>query len=184
MKTVDGSVEKHVCFSSEIMLQVGPGSKQVIDLIRSLEGQVPNQITVLLGNHELLLLRAVHVEHHRQEWLTNPEHWQTITSWAETNEELENLLRLLQIDPVSTQAIAEIYQATAKSDPDSDLQIQRVTQRWQLNHPAFAANLREAWHLFLRTIEEDGTLEWIEELPVAHRTEEWGLFPCRTTNWV
>lgn len=154
----------------------GPGSKQVIDLIRSLESQVPSQIIALLGNHELFLLRAVHGEHHRQEWLTNPEHWQTITSWAAANEELDNLLRLLQIDPLSTQAIAEIYQATAKSDPDSDLLIQRVTQRWQLNHLAFPANLREAWHLFLHTIEEDGTLEWIEGLPVTHRTEEWGFF--------
>lgn len=154
----------------------GPGSKQVIDLIRSLEGQAPNQIIALLGNHELLLLRAVHVEHHLQEWLTNPEHWQTITSWAEANEELGNLLRLLQIDPLSTGAIAEIYQATAKSDPDSDSLIQRVTQRWRLDQPAFTANLWEAWHLFLRTIEEDGTLEWIEGLPVAHRTEEWGFF--------
>ena len=154
----------------------GPGSKQVIDLIRSLEGQVPNQIITLLGNHELLLLRAVHAEHHRQEWLTNPEHWQTITSWAETNEELENLLRLLQIDPLSTQAIAEIYQRTAKSDPDSDLLIQRVTQRWQLNHSSLTTNLWAAWDLFLRIIEEDGTLEWIEGLPVAHRIEEWGFF--------
>lgn len=154
----------------------GPHSKQVIDLIRALEGQAPNQVIALLGNHELLLLRAVHVVHHRQEWLTNPEHWQTITSWAAANEELDNLLRLLQIDPLSTGAIAEIYQATAKSDPNSDLLIQRATQRWRLDHPAFTANLWEAWHLFLRTIEEDGTLGWIEELPVAHRTEEWGFF--------
>ena len=151
----------------------GPRSKQVIDLIRALEGQAPNQVIALLGNHELLLLRAVHVEHHRQEWLTNPEHWQTITAWAAANEELGNLLRLLQIDPLSTGAIAEIYQATAKSDPNSDSLIQRATQRWRLDHPAFTAN---AWRLFLRTIEEDGTLEWIEGLSVAHRTEEWGFF--------
>ncbi len=154
----------------------GARSKQVIDLIRSLEGQAPNQVIALLGNHELLLLRAVHVEYHRQEWLTNPEHWQTIASWAEANEELGNLLRLLQIDPLSTQTIAEIYQATAKSDPNSDSLIQRVTERWRLDHPAFRANLWDAWRLFLRTIEGDGTLEWIEELAVAHRTEEWGFF--------
>ena len=154
----------------------GPRSKQVIDLIRSLEGQAPNQVIALLGNHELLLLRAVHVEQHRQEWLTNPEHWQTIASWAGANEELGNLLRLLQIDPLSTQKIAEIYQATAKSDPNPDSLIQRATQQWRLDRLAFTANLRKAWHLFLHTIEGDGTLEWIEDLPVAHRTEEWGFF--------
>lgn len=153
----------------------GPDSKRVIDLIRSLECQVPDQVSALLGNHELLLLRAVHNKHHRQGWLTNRENWQTVAAWAEENEELDNLLRLLQIEPLSTQTIAEIYQATAKSDPNSDSLMQRVTERWRLDRLAFTANW-DAWHLFLRTIEEDGTLEWIEELPVAHRTEEWGFF--------
>ena len=153
----------------------GPDSKRVIDLIRSLECQVPDQVSALLGNHELLLLRAVHNKHHRQGWLANRENWQTVAAWAEENEELDNLLRLLQIEPLSTQTIAEIYQATAKSDPNSDSLMQRVTERWRLDRLAFTANW-DAWHLFLRTIEEDGTLEWIEELPVAHRTEEWGFF--------
>ena len=154
----------------------GPDSKQVIDLIRSLECQVPDQVIALLGNHELLLLRAVHEKHHCQAWLTNPENWQTIASWAKSNEELDNLLRRLQIDPLSTQVIAEIYQAVAKSDPDSDSLIQHATQRWRFNHPAFTSDLWDAWSLFLRIIEADGTLEWIEELPVAHQAKEWGLF--------
>ena len=154
----------------------GPGSKQVIDLIRSLESQVPNQVIALLGNHELLLLRAIHEKHHRQAWLTNPEHWQTIASWAGANEELDNSLQRLHIEPLSTGAIAEIYQAVAKSDPNSDSLIQYATQRWRLNHPRFTSDLWNAWHLFLHIIESDGTLEWIEGLPVAHRAEEWGLF--------
>ncbi len=154
----------------------GPDSKQVIELIRSLECQAPDQVIALLGNHELLLLRAVHDKHHRQAWLANPEHWQTITSWAGSNEELDNWLRHLQIDPLSTQAIAEIYQAVAKSAPDSDSLIQYATQRWRFNHPAFTSDLWEAWSLFLRIIESDGTLGWIEELPVAYREEEWGFF--------
>lgn len=154
----------------------GPDSKQVIDLIRSLECQVPDQVIALLGNHELLLLRAVHNKHHRQEWLTNPEHWQTLISWAGENEELDNSLRHLHIEPLSTQVIAEIYQAAAKSDPDSDALIQYATQRWRLNHPHFTSDRWNAWHLFLRIIEADGTLEWIERLPVAHRAEEWGFF--------
>ena len=154
----------------------GPDSKQVIDLIRSLECQVPDQVIALLGNHELLLLRAVHGEHHRQAWLTNPEHWQTLISWAGTDEELDNSLRCLHIEPLSTGAIAEIYQAVAKSDPDSDSLIQRATQRWRLNDSASTSDIWNAWHLFLRIIEADGTLEWIEGLPVAHRAEEWGFF--------
>ena len=153
----------------------GLNSKQVIDLIRSLEYQVPDRVIALLGNHELLLLRAVHGEHHRQEWLANPENWQTIASWAKANEELDNLLRCLQIDPLSTRAIAEIYQAIAKSDPDSDLLIQRATQQWRLNHPHFTSDLWGAWSLFLHIIEADGTLEWIERLPVAYREAEWGF---------
>ena len=154
----------------------GPGSKQVIDLIRALERQVPDQVVALLGNHELLLLRAVHEKRHRQAWLTNPEHWQTIASWARANEELDNLLQHLHIKPLSTQAIAAIYQAVAKSDPDSDSLIQYATQRWRFNHPAFTSDLCGAWSLFLRIIESDGTLGWIEELPVAYREEEWGFF--------
>ena len=154
----------------------GPDSKQVIDLIRSLECQVPDQVIVLLGNHELLLLRAVHDKYHRQAWLTNPEHWQTIASWAGANEELDNSLRHLQIESLSTQVIAEIHQSVAKSDPDSDLLIEHATQRWRFNHPAFTSKIWEAWHLFLRIIEADGTLEWIEGLPVAFRAEEWGFF--------
>ena len=154
----------------------GPDSKQVINLIRELECQIPNQIVALLGNHELLLLRAIHDKGHRQKWLANPEHWQTIASWAGANEELDNLLQRLQIDPLSTQAIAEIYQAIAKSDPDSDSLIQRATQRWRLNHLHFASDLWGAWSLFLRIIEADGTLEWIERLPVAYREGEWGFF--------
>ena len=154
----------------------GPNSKQVIDLIRSLECQVPDQVIALLGNHELLLLHAVHDKHHRQAWLANPEHWQTIASWAGSNEELDNWLRHLQIDPLSTQAIAEIYQAVAKSAPDSDSLIQYATQQWRFNHPAFTSDLWDAWSLFLRIIESDGTLGWIEELPVAYREEEWGFF--------
>ena len=51
----------------------GPDSKQVIDLIRLLECQVPHQVIALLGNHELLLLRAIHDKHHRQQWLANPD---------------------------------------------------------------------------------------------------------------
>ena len=98
----------------------GPDSKQIIDLIRSLECQAPNRVIALLGNHELLLLRAVHDKYHRQAWLTNPEHWQTIASWAGANEALANSLRRLQIEPLSTQTIAEIYQAVAKFNPDSD----------------------------------------------------------------
>ena len=154
----------------------GPDSKQVIDLIRALECQVPDQVVALLGNHELLLLRAIHDKDHRQKWLANPEHWQTVASWTGANEELDNLLRRLQIDPLSTQTIAEIYQAVAKSDVDSDLLIQRATQRWQFNHPVFTSDCWNAWHLFLRTIEADGTLEWIEQLPVAYQTEGWGFF--------
>ena len=154
----------------------GPGSKQVIDLIRSLECQVPNQVIALLGNHELLLLRAIHEKDHCQAWLTNPEHWQTIASWAGANEELDNSLRHLHIEPLSTQAIAEIYQAVARSEPDSDSLIQYATQQWRLNHSHFTSDLWEGWSLFLRTIEADGTLEWIEGLPVAHRAKEWGLF--------
>ncbi len=162
----------------------GPDSKQVINLIRTLECQVPDQVVALLGNHELLLLRAVHDPYHRQKWLANPEYWQTIASWAGANEELDNLLQRLQIDSLSMQTIAYIYQAIAKSDLDSDLLIQRATQRWQLNHPAptsresltFTSDLWEVWSLFLRIIEADGTLEWIERLPVAYRAEEWGFF--------
>ena len=154
----------------------GPDSKQVIDLIRSLEYQVPDQVLALLGNHELFLLRTVHDKRHRQEWLANPENWQTIASWAKANEELNNLLRHLQIEPISTQVIAEIYQAVVKSDSDSDALIQRVTQRWRLNHLHFTSDLWNAWHLFLRIIETDGTLEWVEGLPVAYRSEEWGFF--------
>ena len=154
----------------------GPGSKQVIDLIRALECQASRQVIALLGNHDLLLLRAVHDEHHRQEWLANPEHWQTLGSWAGSNEELDNLLRRLQIEPLSTQVIAEIYQAVAKADPDSESLIQRVTWQWRLNHPHFTSDLWAAWLLFLRIIALDGTLEWIEGLPVAYREEEWGLF--------
>ncbi len=154
----------------------GPDSKSVIDLIRSLECQVPDQVIALLGNHELLFLRAVHDKRHRQKWLSNPENWQTLISWAEANGELDNSLQRLQIDPLSTQAIAEIYQAIAKSEPDSDSLIQRVTQRWRFNHPAFTSDLWGAWSLFLRIIEADGTLAWIEGLPVAYREEEWGLF--------
>lgn len=86
----------------------GPDSKQVIDLIRALERQIPDQVIALLGNHELLLLRAVHEKRHRQAWLTNPEHWQTIASWAKANEELDNSLRRLHIEPLSTRTIAEI----------------------------------------------------------------------------
>ena len=158
----------------------GPGSKQVIDLIRSLEYQVPNQVIALLGNHELLLLRAIHEKDYRQAWLANPEHWQTIASWAGANEELDNSLQSLHIEPLSTQAIAEIYQAVAKSEPDSDSLMQYATQQWRLNQPVLtsraSSDLWEAWHLFLRIIETDGTLAWIEGLPVAHRAEEWGLF--------
>lgn len=154
----------------------GPNSKQVIDLIRALEYQVPDQVIALLGNHELLLLRAIHDRHNRQEWLANPEHWQTVASWAKANEELDNLLQGLQIKPISTQGIAEIYQAIAKSDPDSDSLIQRATQQWQFNHSAFTSDLWEVWSLFLRIIEADGTVEWIEWLPVAYREEEWGFF--------
>ena len=44
----------------------GPESKQVIDLIRSLECQVPDRVIALLGNHELLLLRAVYDKYHRK----------------------------------------------------------------------------------------------------------------------
>ena len=176
MKTINGSVEKRVCFFSEITSQAGPNSKRVIDLIRSLEIQVPDQVIALLGNHELLLLRAVHDKRYRQEWLANPEHWQTLISWARTDEELDNLLRRLQIEPLSTQVIAEIYQKIAKSDLNSDLLIQRAIQRWRLNHPHFTSDRWEVWSLFLRIIEEDGTLEWIEGLPVAYREEEWGLF--------
>ena len=154
----------------------GPDSKQVIDLVRSLEHQVPDQVIALLGNHELLLLRAVHDKHHRQEWLTNPEHWQTLISWAGANEELDNSLQCLHIEPLSTETIAEIYQATAKSDPDSDALLYRATQQWRFNNPAFTSKIWEAWHLFLRFIEADGTLKWIEGLPVAFREEEWGFF--------
>ncbi len=157
----------------------GPDSKQVIDLIRSLDRQIPDQVIALLGNHELFLLRTVHDKRHRQEWLANPanpEDWQTIASWAKTNEELDNSLRRLHIEPLSTRTIAEIYQAAAKSDPDSDSLLQRATQQWRLNQPYFTADLRNAWNLFLRIIEADGTLEWIEGLPVAHRAKEWGLF--------
>ena len=153
-----------------------PDSKQVINLIRALECQAPGKVIPLLGNHELFLLRAVHNKQHRQEWLKNPEHWQTIASWAKANEGLDNLLQRLHIEPLSTQTIAEIYQATAKSDPDSDSLIQRATQRWRFNNPSFTSDLWGAWCLFLRIIETDGTLEWIEGLPVAYREEEWGLF--------
>ena len=154
----------------------GPDSKQIIDLIRSLECQVPNQVIALLGNHELLLLRAIHDKHHRQEWLANPEHWQTIASWAGANEELDNSLQSLHIEPLLTQTIAKIYQAVAKSEPTSDLLIEQATQQWRLNHPHFTSDHWNAWHLFLHIIEANGTLEWIERLPVAHRAQEWGFF--------
>ena len=149
MTAIDGSVGRHVCFSLEITSQAGRDSKQVTDLIRSLEYQAPDQVVALLGNHELLLLRAVHDKYHREAWLTNPENWQTIASWAAAaNEELDNSLQRLHIDPLSTQTIAEIYQAAAKSDPDSDSLIPHATQRWRFNHPHFTSNLWEAWSRF------------------------------------
>lgn len=154
----------------------GPDSKQVIDLIRSLECQVPDRVIALLGNHDLLLLRAVHDKRHRQEWLANRENWQTVAAWAGANKELADSLRCLQIDPLSTQTIAEIYQATAKSDPNSDSLIHRATQGWQFNNATLTSDRCGAWALFLRIIEGDGTLEWIEGLPVACRAEEWGFF--------
>ena len=154
----------------------GPDSKQVIDLIRSLECQVPDRVIALLGNHDLLLLRAVHDKRHRQEWLANRENWQTVAAWAGANKELADSLQCLQITPLSTQTIAEIYQATAKSDPDSDSLIHRATQGWQFNNTALTSDRCGAWSLFLRIIEGDGTLAWIEGLPVACREEEWGFF--------
>ena len=154
----------------------GPSSRQVIDLIRSLERQAPDQIVALLGNHELLLLRAVHDGRYRQEWLANPEHWQTIASWSGSNEDLDDLLRYLQIDPISAGAFAQIYQAVATTGKDSGSWIRRATRQWTLNPPAFSAHVWRAWRLFLRAIEEDGTLAWIEQLPVAYRQDEWGFF--------
>ena len=89
---------------------------------------------------------------------------------------MDNSLQCLHIKPLSAETIAEVYQAAAKSDPDSGSLIQYATQRWRFNHPHFTSDRWNAWNLFLRIIEANGTLEWIERLPAAYREREWGFF--------
>jgi hypothetical protein len=147
------------------MVDEGACSKTVLELIRALQQEAGERVTALMGNHELLLLRAL---------ATCPRAlaWETVWSWAGADRRLQELLTLHSIPRLTTEAVRHSFQQTflasgsAQYPPDyaaaCDAIPEEVAER--------AAELLEG------ALRADGTLEWLLGLPVAKKIGEWGFF--------
>ena len=147
------------------MVDEGPDSFEVVHLLKRLLQRSPEAVHVLLGNHEVLLLRAVSGEDQLLDW-------QTAWSWAAHHAGLAACLLESGVPRLTGQAIrtsfVETYRTTGLATPPADYLAAVAATPGVLRSRA-ARLLGDVLRL-------DGTLDWLSSLPVALRIGDWGFF--------
>jgi hypothetical protein len=147
------------------MIDEGAESREVIHLIRSLEEQAPDRVHVLLGNHELLLLRAFSGD-------AAVLNFESAWSWASTNPALSEYLHAIDMPRLSTDEIRSSFQQTYRETgyaqyPDKyDAAVRNV---------GVEARRRVA-ELLRQSLVEDGSLSWLLNLPAGAKIADWVFF--------
>jgi ABC-2 type transport system permease protein len=147
------------------MIDEGSESRGVISLLRSLQQQAKDRVIVLLGNHELLLLRTLLSD-------SDAVNWETVHSWADVDEDLKALLDDNAVPMLRTATMQQWFQhsliTTGRVDYPNDYlaACARIPQ----------SIAKTAAHLLHRAMAKDGTLSWLLGLPVAAQLGDWGFF--------
>lgn len=147
------------------MVDEGASSRQVLQLLRSWQAQAGEQVTVLMGNHELLFLQALAG---RPDLLA----WETVWSWAECEPRLLALLTRHAIPRLTTAAMRRSLQQTFLTTGSAQYP-EEYTGACQGVPHAVAVQAAEIIGALLTS---DGTWQWLRRLPVADRIGEWGFF--------
>lgn len=147
------------------MIDEGAQSRQVVELVRTLQVQVSNQATALMGNHELLLLRALAQD-------PSALVWETVWSWADTDANLQASLERHRVPHLTTAAVRQSFQRTFMASGSAQYAPEYVKGCTGISKAAVA----ELASFFRDALSRDGTLAWLESLPVAMRQGAWGFF--------
>jgi hypothetical protein len=153
------------------MIDEGACSKHVVHLVRALQVQAGEQVTALIGNHELLLLRAL---------VQDPSAlvWETVWSWAGTDADLQAALVRHCVPRLTTASIRESFQQTFVASGSAEYPSEYADACTSVSKEA----AHEVAGLFRDALRRDGTLAWLESLPVAKKVGNWGFFhggpPC------
>ena len=147
------------------MVDEGAESRQVIELVRSMQRQAPDQVHALLGNHELLMLRALSGDHA----VLN---WETAWSWVSTNETLAKYLRVIGVPRLSTDEIQTSFQRTYRETGFAQYPAKYSSTISRISTDA----RRNAVKLLRQLVVEDGTLSWLLNLPTGIKMNDWAFF--------
>ena len=153
------------------MVDEGAASCGVVKLVQSLQREAGANVTALMGNHELLLLRTLADEDAELQW-------ETAWSWAEENPVLKRFLTEEAIPRLTTSQIRRSFQDSYISSGSVEYPSDYVAKCEAINQRTTLTAIR----LLRAALERDGTLAWLEALPVAKRIGGWGFFhggpPC------
>jgi len=158
------------------MIDEGASSREVVFLIRRLTEEFSGRVTVLLGNHELLLLRTLATGDDRL-------NWETARSWGRAGggERLGEYLDRHQVPSLGTSHLQTCFQQSLLEKGRVDYPEEYVSACAAI--PTAVA--RQAAALLGDILEKDGTLPWLKRLPVAAKIGTWGFFhggpPCGWT---
>jgi hypothetical protein len=147
------------------MIDEGSESRAVISLLRSLQQQAKDKVTVLLGNHELLLLRTLLSS-------SGAINWETARSWAEVDPELNALPDEIAVPVACTDTIRQWFQHSLMTTGRVDYPDDYMTTCEQIPKTTVDTAIR----LLHRAMMKDGALSWLLELPVAAKLGDWGFF--------
>lgn len=147
------------------MVDEGASSRHVLELMRALQHEAGEQVIALMGNHELILLRALAAS---PRTLT----WETVWSWADTDSQLQEFLVLHRIPNLTTEAMRSSFQQTFIASGSVEYPSYYIAACQAV--PEEVAG--QAAELFRVVLTRDGTLDWLRGLPVARQIGGWGFF--------
>ncbi|MGI6081973.1 MAG: metallophosphoesterase [Limnochordia bacterium] len=147
------------------MVDEGAASCGAVKLVRSLQGQAGPNVIALMGNHELLLLRALAGEEADLQW-------ETVWSWADEDPVLGRFLAKENIPRLTTPQIQRSFLHSCIASGSVEYPPEYVAKCNAIAKETTLAGIR----LFRKVLERDGTLAWLEALPAAKRIGRWGFF--------
>lgn len=147
------------------MIDEGAESHDVIHLVRSLQRQAPERVHVLLGNHELLMLRAVF----GGDALLN---YESAWSWASANGALAECLQANGVQRISTTEIRESFQQTYRST-GSALYPTKYDKAVRCIPSEVRRHVAE---LLKQSLIDEGSLCWLSHLSAGAKIDDWAFF--------
>ena len=147
------------------MFDEGAESLEVTRLLRGLQHRNPGRVHVLMGNHEIILLRAL-------SGVVEDLNWETTWSWARRDDDFTRYLRSNGVPEISTEEMQSCFQRTYR-----ETGVVLYPDHYTATAEQVSAEIRRnAARRLKECMIDDGTYQWISQLPAGIKIENWVFF--------